>query len=235
MTLERHVIVNADDLGLSVGVNHGIADAHDYGVVTSASLMVLQPGAEAAAAWARTRPRLSLGIHLDLCEWEYRDDEWALVYERVPLNEPVAVATEVVRQLDRFREMVGVAPTHIDCHQHVHRDEPAGTVIATEARARGVPLRDRSTARYVGGFYGQTDRGAPLPHLISAEALADLLTSLPDGWTEVACHAGYAEDTTTAYSKERRLEVEALCSPMVRAAVERTGIKLRTFRELPCR
>jgi predicted glycoside hydrolase/deacetylase ChbG (UPF0249 family) len=57
---------------------------------------------------------------------------------------------------------------------------------------------------------------------------------LPDGWTEVACHAGYAEDTTTAYSKERRMEVEALCSPLVRAAVERTGIKLRTFRDLPC-
>jgi chitin disaccharide deacetylase len=230
----RHVIVNADDLGLSAGVNRGIADAYDHGVVTSASLMVSQPAAEAAAAWAHTRPDLSLGIHLDLCEWEYRGGEWALVYERAPLDDPAQVATEVARQLDCFRELTGRTPTHVDCHQHVHRDEPARTVIAAAAAAMRVPLRDHSAAYYAGGFYGQTKHGEPLPELISADALVDLLTSLPEGWSEVGCHAGYAEDAPTSYREERRREVAALCSPLVRAAVEHAGIELHPFVDLPC-
>jgi len=234
VTGERNVIVNADDLGLSLGVNEGIAVAHDHGIVTSASLMVLQVAAEEAAAWARTRPGLSLGIHLDLCEWDYCDDEWVLRYERAPLDDAAKVATEVVRQLDHFREITGAAPTHVDCHQHVHRDEPARSVIAAEAAAIGAPLRDNSAARYVGGFYGQTNQGAPLHELITVDALVELLSSLPPGWTEVGCHAGYADDAPTSYRDERRLEVETLCSSAVHAAVEQARINLRTFRDLPC-
>src|SRR5436305_6104448 len=95
----RHLIVNADDLGLSDGVNAGIAEACDKGIVTSASLMVRQPAAEAGAAWAGGRPGFSLGIHVDLCEWEYIDGTWMALYTRVDLDDPVAVAAEIDHQL----------------------------------------------------------------------------------------------------------------------------------------
>ena len=49
----RYLIVNADDFGLSPGVNRGVVQAHERGIVTSASLMVRQPAAGAAAACAR--------------------------------------------------------------------------------------------------------------------------------------------------------------------------------------
>lgn len=234
MSGDRYVIINADDLGLSVGVNKGIADAHDHGIVTSASLMVLGPGAEQAAQWARSRPGLSVGIHIDICDFEFRDHEWNLLYERASLDDPAAVATEVVNQLRRFEELMGGPPTHIDCHQHIHRGEPARSVIMAEAAAVGVPLRDHSPATYVGGFYGQTNVGEPLPELITGRALAGLLRSLPPGWSELACHAGYAEDTNTSYRSERRTEVDALCDPLVRTTIKQLGIELRTFRELPC-
>ena len=45
----RHLIVNADDFGYSRGVNRGIIEAHERGIVTSASLMVKQPASEEAA------------------------------------------------------------------------------------------------------------------------------------------------------------------------------------------
>jgi predicted glycoside hydrolase/deacetylase ChbG (UPF0249 family) len=45
MAEKRLLIVNADDLGLSEGVNAGIAEAHERGIVTSASLMVRQGAA----------------------------------------------------------------------------------------------------------------------------------------------------------------------------------------------
>lgn len=50
MADERHLVVNADDFGLSPGVNRGVIEAHEAGIVTSASLMVRWPGAAEAAA-----------------------------------------------------------------------------------------------------------------------------------------------------------------------------------------
>ena len=78
MNSRRQLIVNADDFGLSPGVNRGTVRAHEHGVVTSASLMVRGAAVAEAAAYARANPRLSVGLHLDLWEWECRDGEWRM-------------------------------------------------------------------------------------------------------------------------------------------------------------
>ena len=65
----RAVIVNADDFGLSAGVNRGIAAAFEGGIVTSASLMVRPDAAAEAASYARLHPVLGVGLHIDLGEW----------------------------------------------------------------------------------------------------------------------------------------------------------------------
>lgn len=61
----RYGIVNADDFGSSQGVNQGIIDAHEKGIVTSTSLMVNTPATEAAVKLAREHPGLSLGLHVN--------------------------------------------------------------------------------------------------------------------------------------------------------------------------
>jgi predicted glycoside hydrolase/deacetylase ChbG (UPF0249 family) len=53
----RQLIVNADDFGQSAGVNRGVIEAHENGIVTSASLMVRWPDAADAARYARPAPR----------------------------------------------------------------------------------------------------------------------------------------------------------------------------------
>ena len=72
----RFLIVNADDFGLSPGVNRGILETHERGILTAASLMVRAPAAAEAAAAAHDHPRLSVGLHLDLGEWICRDGAW---------------------------------------------------------------------------------------------------------------------------------------------------------------
>ena len=67
--MTRTLIVNADDFGRSAGINAGVAQAHDDGVVTSTSAMVCWPGAAEAAALVRERPTLGVGLHVDLSEW----------------------------------------------------------------------------------------------------------------------------------------------------------------------
>jgi predicted glycoside hydrolase/deacetylase ChbG (UPF0249 family) len=74
MAAARFLIVNADDLGQSAGATRGILAANDEGIVTSGSLMVRWPAAADAAA-ARSRPRLSVGLHVDLGEWALRGGE----------------------------------------------------------------------------------------------------------------------------------------------------------------
>ena len=57
----RYLIVNADDFGLSHGVNRGVTQAHAAGIVTSTSLMVYGSAASEAAAYSRRQRNFSTG------------------------------------------------------------------------------------------------------------------------------------------------------------------------------
>ena len=229
--MDRLLIVNADDFGLSPGINRGIMLAHERGPVTSASLMVRARAAVEAAACARERPGLSLGLHVDLGEWEYRQASgWRQVYRVTANNEPATIREAVIRKLEDFRKVVGADPSHIDSHQHVHLHEPAKTVLGNLAHKLGVPLRHQgSGAQYCGAFYGQTGKGAPAHEAIRVEALIGILTRLPEGVTELACHPGLGRDFDSPYCVEREMEVAALCDPRVRDTLDAAGIVLTSF------
>jgi predicted glycoside hydrolase/deacetylase ChbG (UPF0249 family) len=230
---ERYLIVNADDFGQSPGVNRGIIRAHQEGILTSASLMVRWPAAGEAAAYARSRPAFSVGLHVDLGEWAYRQGAWVPVYEVVPLDDLSKVATEVTRQLETFCRLLGRTPTHLDSHQHVHCSEPVSSVLVGLGRALGVPVRHCSPlVRYCGDFYGQDGVGVPYPEGISVGRLVSILRGLPPGQTELACHPGDGSDMDSMYRSERAREVEVLCDPQVRATLVAEGIALRSFHGL---
>ena len=230
MSEPRILVVNADDFGRSPGVNRGIVEAHERGIVTSATLMVRWPAAELAARDARDHPDLSVGLHLDLAEWEYRDGGWRAIYEVIDADDRTAVEDEVEAQLERFRQLLGRPPTHLDSHQHVHQHDPVRTALAKAGRRLQVPVRNVTPGiTYCGGFYGQDGEGNPYPDAITVPALVALLRELPSGITELGCHPGFAEDLENVYRDERRTEVETLCDPRVRSAIEELGIELRPF------
>jgi predicted glycoside hydrolase/deacetylase ChbG (UPF0249 family) len=230
MADRRYLIVNADDFGQSPGVNRGIITAHERGIVTSASLMVRWPNANEAAAYSREHSRLSVGLHVDLGEWVCQGDVWAPVYEVTPTEDAAAVRAEVARQLAEFCRMLGRPPTHLDSHQHVHRQEPVRSVLAEFAGELGVPLRHFSSlVTYCGSFYGQTSKGAPYPKGTSVQWLLEILASLPAGITELACHPGDGTDVKSMYRCERAEEVKTLCDPRITNALATEKIELRSF------
>ena len=231
MSPERLLIVNADDLGLSPGVNAGIVAAHERGIVTSASLMVRAQAAAEALASAAAHPGLAVGLHLDVVEWQYEDGEWRVSYERCPPEDAAAVEAECRGQLAAFRELAGRDPTHLDSHQHTHMSEPVASVAAGMAAELGVPLRARGI-RYEGGFYGQTGKGEPYPAGIEAEHLVALIEALPPGRTELGCHPAIGDDTGSSYARERAQELRALCAAEVKTALDREEVKLRSFAQI---
>jgi chitin disaccharide deacetylase len=230
MTGQRFLIVNADDFGLSAGVNRGIIEAHEHGIVTSASLMVHWAAAAEAADYGKARPQLGIGLHVDLGEWAFRDGEWRCLYEVVEIDNSAAVREEVKRQIAAFRRLLGREPTHLDSHQHFHREEPARSALIEAGHDIGIPVRHcNPNIRHCGEFYGQDGQGRAFPDAVSVESLLRLLSKLPAGTNELCCHPGYADDLDSMYSLQRSQEVRTLCDPRVRAALEAEKIELTTF------
>lgn len=230
---QRFLIVNADDFGQSPGINRGILQAHDQGIVTNTSAMVRWPAVEEAAREAARRPRLSVGLHVDLGEWQLMNGEWTALYEVVPTGDRAAVAAEVDRQLTIFRERFNRNPTHLDSHQHVHRREPVLDVLTKLAAELGVPLRHFSPqVRYCGHFYGQDEEGRTIDQAISVDRLLHILTTIDPGFTELACHPAASVDLPGMYQNERLLELATLCDPRVRDAISTLGIQLCSFHDI---
>lgn len=229
----RRLIVNADDLGLSPGVNRGILMAHKQGIVTSASMMVRTPAALEAANLARHTASLDVGLHVDVGEWRFIDGDWRPVYERVPPGDIDALRKEVEDQVAHFQNLVGHVPTHLDSHQHAHLREPLRGIMIAQARSLGVPLRHLSPGiRYLGDFYGQDDKGVAVPGRLQAGHLATLISRLPAGLTELCCHPAAWIDFEAGYANERVDELKALCSEAVALAVEAGHIQLVGFGEV---
>ena len=228
----RLLVVNADDFGRSPGINRGILECFDHGILTSASLMTLWPASAPAAALATARPDLAVGLHVDLGEWEYSGGAWTCTYQRIPLDDEHAVRAEFDRQLRAFRRLLERDPTHLDSHQHVHRQEPVRSILAELAGRLEIPLRHYApTVQFRGDFFGHANPGESRIERLSVDALIAILDSVDPGTTELCCHPGFADDLRTAYGEERAVEVATLCDPRVRTAVSKRGIGLCSFAE----
>ena len=135
----RRLIVNADDFGLTAGVNRGIAESHQNGIVTSATLMACGKQFEEAASIASSLPRLSVGCHVVLVDGacvaqvpkistlvktdasaQFRDSlmnfAMAATSRRLDEGEIEAEISAQVRKL----QAAGVVVSHLDSHKHTH-------------------------------------------------------------------------------------------------------------------
>lgn len=214
----RLLIVNADDLGLSVGVNEGIVAAHAGGIVTSTSLMVVAPAAEHAATAARDHRALSVGLH-------FVDDSLAL-------DDPAHAARLFAQQLERFRELVGSDPTHVDSHHHVHI--PRMATFAELVSPLGVPLRGDGRVPFVGEFWGQPEaRGVTDLRHVGRDHLVELVgRRTAEGFTELICHpATVTGDFESSYVEERAAELATLTAPGLREQIEALGVKLASYHD----
>lgn len=221
----RYVIFNADDLGYSRGIDRGIVEAHERGVVTSATLVVNGTDTREAARLARAHPALAVGLHVNFTNEAQR---------LIDLEDREACRAELRRQYALFCDLIGERPTHLDSHQHVHRHHMRRPLFEELADEQGLPLRDRPPVVFKGGFYGQWTYGVFEPERVSFQALERILRhEITGGVYEMSCHPGYYDDALDAvYHREREHELRTLLDPRLRPLLDELGIALISYRDL---
>lgn len=133
---DKRLIVNADDFGMSRGITNGILRAHREGIVTSTSMMVNQSASQYAVEQICDLPKLSVGVHLNICEGKPilpREQVSSLVAADGAFHTPKLMSRKLwkcqisFRELeDEFRAQIrwmkdrGIHPTHADSHRHMH-------------------------------------------------------------------------------------------------------------------
>jgi len=224
----NYLIVNADDFGASRGINRAIIELHQLGVVTSTSLMIDVPAARHAAHMARASPKLGVGLHVTLT-----NEHSAPL---IDFDDAARCLKELEAQITRFIDALGQAPTHIDSHQNMHRDERLLPIFQDVAGRHSLPLREHSPARYFSAFYGQWN-GETHAEQISIENLLLMLESeIGDGITELSCHPGHTDPAfDSPYNIEREIELKTLSDGRFTAFLHKRAVKLISFRDLPLR
>lgn len=144
-----NLIINADDFGLTQGINAAVIRAHKQGALTSATLMAGGLAWREAVELSKQTPSLGVGVHLTLTalgpvtppqqvpslvdkRGRFRRQFWrVLVWSR---NQ---VKSEWRGQIERLLK-AGLTPTHLDSHHHIHLWPPLTNVICELAEEFGL-------------------------------------------------------------------------------------------------
>jgi hopanoid biosynthesis associated protein HpnK len=149
----RRLIINADDFGLTAGVNRAIAEANRSGVLTSATMMANARAFSEAAAMTKAQPSLRTGCHVVLIDGDpvsanlptltngssrFRDSlkEFALAAVRRQISAD-EIQQETEAQIRKIQSL-GITLTHVDSHKHTHMFPHVLRPVLRAARACGI-------------------------------------------------------------------------------------------------
>ena len=232
----RNLIVNADDLGWTDGVNRGIADAHRQGLVTSTSLLANGRAFDSALDVARGNPALGVGVHLNLSDGlptaspenvrgllnseNCLEDGPETLLLRIasrslPLEE---IEREWDAQIQKVRE-AGIHPTHVDGHKHVQMLPGLFEIAVRLAKKHGIRAirvsHEESRLRAVLATDGEQKTGVVLKQGVQARGLKLL-----------------APDAREMANRQGLVTTDYFCGIAQTGVLHRTGVE-RLLESLP--
>ncbi len=238
------LIVNADDFGLSKGVNYGILEAHLNGIVTSTTLMITMPEVEHAISISKDAPNLKIGLHLNITLGSPITNCPSLVKEGNVFYKPSELPNqdafkeeeiylEFKAQYDLFLEKVGKKPTHFDSHLYAHQRYPkAKSAIIRLAKEVNLPVRGITTngfkeVKFFDFFKANSD----------ANSLFEMIENkieeiLNHEIAELMVHPAYIDEflqTKSSYNYPRILELEILTDKKMKKLIKTNNIKLIAY------
>ena len=150
----RRLIINADDFGLTSGVNRAIVEGHQRGVITSATMIANSQAFAEGVALAKSNPTLSVGCHVvlvdgvpvsppstipsllgnDPARFRAKLGEFARARRKVTAAE---IEAEAIAQIKKVQS-TGVVVSHLDSHKHTHMFPAVTAPILRAAKACGI-------------------------------------------------------------------------------------------------
>ncbi|UTY40031.1 chitin disaccharide deacetylase [Allocoprobacillus halotolerans] len=241
----NQLIVNADDFGMTQANTIGILVAHKEGIVTSTTCMMNMPYAKFALKQAQHYPQLGVGIHLVLTvgrplidgAHSYTDEMGNFIRPKdYPDGKPHGDVNELYRewkaQIEKFIEIAGHKPTHIDSHHHVHLLPWHQEVAKALAKEYDLPIRQRhqiiDTYPYIPVFDKMYDED------VNYQYVTEVLQS-HSGALELMCHPAYLDQRLydmSSYNLPRMKELEFLTSSQIKSFIQENHIELINFSNL---
>jgi chitin disaccharide deacetylase len=151
----NHLVITADDFGISEPVNTAVEAAHRQGILSAASLMVGAPAAADAVERARRLPNLRVGLHIVLTDGDpvnaaaavpglvgedgrFRNDlpRYAAELLLHPAQRRQMVQ-EIVAQFEAFKS-TGLPLDHVNGHRHLHLHPTIGAAVLSVGRRYGM-------------------------------------------------------------------------------------------------
>jgi chitin disaccharide deacetylase len=170
--MTKYLIFNSDDFGISDGINRGVIEAHQNGIVSSTCTMSNMPSAEAGIQLAQSSaPKLGVGLHLTLSfgmpvsppesvpSLVVEDGQFAQNYQQLMKKLPVYtdedLQTELQAQFDHFVKLAGCLPSHIDSHHRAAYVHPASfEVMCRLCAEHDLPMRRPTWLDNAQGYEG---------------------------------------------------------------------------------
>lgn len=248
---KKQILVRADDLGYSKGVNYGIADALDGGIIKSVGVMVNMPETENGLKLIAGK-NACLGLHTNICVGKPLSDPKlipSIVQENgelkpsrtyrsakedfVDLDE---VMIEIEAQYQRFVELTGQKPVYFEGHAVMSANFFKGMELV--AKKHGCDYLGMSFDGTVPFRHTQVDMllEASKPDYDPTRMLKDIAAKdYGDVIPVMVCHPGYLDAyimKTSSLLAPRTLEVDMALDADLKEELENSGVKFITYDDI---
>lgn len=245
----NYVIFNADDFGYSRGVNYGIIDSFEQGILRSTTIMANMPGFEQAASYAVNNEGLGVGAHLTLtCGKPLLTKLNTITDENGQFHQLGFYEKDFSIDLDELYEewdaqikkiqAVGIKITHLDSHHHVNSIYPINKVFIDLAKKYDLPVRNNFnvpkeivTTEF---FYTKFDSFGFEKEIWKSMTIKEFLEIIKNNKvTEVMCHPAYVDSELmkgSSYTTDRTYSTQELMNlDYYQSLFKENDIKLTNF------
>lgn len=248
--MNRRLIVNADDCNLTPGVTRAILECHDKGILSSTTFMINLPIERSTVRELLKRKSLGVGIHLNVTLKKAvakpasvrsllgADGNFRKVGEQTGKPPKAAdLSREYQAQIDLFKKVFSRKPTHLDTHHQTHDHPLFFRVLNDLALKNKLPVRrsrlsvikpaqrPAKTTDYI--FGNLTKEG-----YWREATLRAVITTLPQGVSEIMCHPGYNDrdlQAISSFTAGRPEELKLFRSAGIKDLLKNFSVRLAHF------
>lgn len=227
------VIINADDFGYTKAVTEGIIKGYHQGIIRSTTALCNMDDIEWAQTLLKDCPMLAVGVHLTLTLGKSLTQNMTLTDDEGNFYKPQElknhdfdsheVYLEFKAQIEKYIEVFGHKPSHLDSHHGMHDYKDNLIVTQKLASEYQLPVRRYSQYLFVGEFIKEN---------ISVNGLIHILEKYKNQNIEIMCHPGECDlelYEKSSYVLERIKELSVLCHQEIKDYIQQNKITLTNY------